>query len=55
MGSGIGIVIDLMETGEDGVGVRDFFCGRLLATFLGKEPKALSVALMVCTVGNAAS
>ena len=24
-GSGIGIVVDLMETGEDGVGLRDFF------------------------------
>jgi hypothetical protein len=29
-------VIDLMQAREDGVGVRDFFCGRLLATFLGK-------------------
>jgi hypothetical protein len=36
IGSGIGIVIDLIQTCKDGVGLRDFFCGRLLATFLGK-------------------
>jgi hypothetical protein len=36
IGGGIGIMIDLMQTREDGVGLRDFFCGRLLATFWGK-------------------
>jgi hypothetical protein len=33
---GIGLVIDLAQLVEDGVGLRDFFCGLLLATFLGK-------------------
>jgi hypothetical protein len=36
IGGGIGIVMDLMQACEEGVGLRDFFCGRLLATFLGK-------------------
>ena len=36
IGGGIGSVMDLMQACEEGVGVRDFFCGRLLATCLGK-------------------
>ena len=36
IGGAIGIVIDLSYAGEDGLGVRDFFWGLLLATFLGK-------------------
>lgn len=50
---GIRLAIDLGYVGKDRVSLWDFFFGMLLATFLGKYPRALSLAAMVWPVGSA--
>jgi hypothetical protein len=52
---GIRIVLDLAQLVEDGVSLGHGFCGLLLATFLGKSPRALSGAVIVWTVGTSSS
>src|SRR5207249_10124955 len=47
--------VDLMDVGEDGVGLLDFFWGRHLATLRSRKPRALSLAPMVVALGNSSS
>ena len=51
----IGLGVDLLQLLEDGVGLRDSFWGRHLATLVRRKPSRLSFVLIVCWVGNSAS
>ena len=44
----IGLGVDLLQSLEDGVGLLDFFWGRLLATLVRRNPSRLSFLLIVC-------
>ena len=42
----------LVQVREDGIGLRDFFRGRLLATFRKRNPKSFIFVVSVWIVGN---
>ena len=48
----VGLGVDHLQLLEDGVGLRDSFWGRHLATLVRRKPSRLSLVLMVCWVGN---
>lgn len=52
---GIGVLIDLAQGGEDGVGLGNLFFGKLFCTVLGWYPRRLSLRRIPSSQGSWAS